>query len=167
MTAPETIADGLVAIIHFTLKNDAGEVLDTSEDDDPMPYLHGAENIVPGLEAALTGRRVGDTFSVTVAPEEAYGPRSGAKDQAVPREEFPDDMEVEPEMQFFTEGDGGLIPVWVTRVTDDTVYITLDHPLAGETLHFDISVVGIREATADEKDHGHPHGLDGDEDHHH
>ena len=154
--------------MHYTLKNDEGEVLDSSAGGDPMPYLHGADNIVPGLEAALAGAAVGDTVSVVVPPAEGYGERSGIPDQAVPRDQFPAEMEIEPEMQFIADADDGeMIPVWVTRVTTDEVYLTSEHPLAGENLHFEIDVVGVREPTESEREHGHPHGVDGTDEHHH
>lgn len=161
------VAEGKVVIIHFTLRDEAGEVLDTSDGDEPMPYLHGYDNVVPGLEAALEGKRVGEKLSVVVPPEEAYGFPSGVADQAVPREEFPDDVEIEEGMEFYGEGDEGMVPIWVTRVTDDTVFITMDHPLAGQSLHFDVEIVAIRDANEDEIEHGHPHGLTGDDGHHH
>lgn len=167
MSDIEKVAEGVVVIIHFTLKDESGKVLDTSDGDEPMPYLHGYDNIVPGLEAALEDKKVGDKLSVVVPPEEGYGFKSGAADQAIPRDSFPADMEVEPEMQFFGEGDEGMVPIWVTRVTDDTVYITLDHPLAGASLHFDVEVVALRAANAEELEHGHPHGLTGEEGHDH
>lgn len=167
MSDSTIIEDGKVVIMHYTLTDDAGEVLDSSVDDEPMPYLHGADNIVPGLERALSGKSVGEKLKVTVAPEDAYGESSGAKDQRVPRDSFPEDMEVEDGMQFFTEGPAGVVPVWVTRSTPDAVYITLDHPLAGKTLHFEVEVIGVRDANEEELDHGHPHGISGDEGHHH
>ena len=92
----DTITDGVVAIIHYTLKNDAGEVLDSSEGGDPLPYLHGASNIVPGLEKELAGLSIGDKKDVDVAPEEGYGLPNPAMIQKVPREAFPEDAEVEP-----------------------------------------------------------------------
>lgn len=163
----DTIQDGLVVIMHYTLKNAEGEVLDTSDGDDPMPYMHGVGNIVPGLETALTGKAVGEKVSVVVAPEDGYGEASGVPDQGVPRDQFPADLEIEPEMEFIADAnDGDMIPVWVTRVTADEVFLTTDHPLAGETLHFDIEVVAVREATESEKEHGHPHGVDGTDEHH-
>lgn len=165
MTDIKQVEEGAVVIIHFTLKDEAGQVLDTSDGQEPMPYLHGYDNIVPGLEAALDGKKVGESISVVVPPEEAYGFKSGAPDQAVPRNSFPVEMEIEPEMQFFGEGDEGMVPIWVTKVTDEVVYITLDHPLAGEKLHFDVEIVAIRPANTEEKEHGHPHGLTGEEGH--
>ncbi len=163
----DVIRDHKVVIMHFTLRDADGEVLDTSEGEEPMPYLHGADNIVPGLERKLTGKKVGDKLKVEVDPADAYGAASGAQDQRVPRDNFPDDMEIEEGMQFYTEGEDGMVPLWVTRSTPDAVYVTMDHPLAGKTLHFEVEIVGIREPNEDELDHGHPHGISGDEGHDH
>ncbi len=164
----DSIQDGTVVIMHYTLKNDEGEVLDSSDGTDPMPYLHGADNIVPGLEVALGGKAVGDKVSVVVAPADGYGDASGVPDQGVPRDQFPAELEIEPEMQFIADADNGeMIPVWVTRVTADEVFLTTDHPLAGENLHFEVEIVSLREPTESEKEHGHPHGIDGTEEQHH
>jgi FKBP-type peptidyl-prolyl cis-trans isomerase SlyD len=163
----DAIADGLVAIIHYTLKNDAGEVLDSSDGGDPLPYLHGASNIVPGLERELAGLAVGASKDVDVKPEEGYGTVNPDMIQEVPRDAFPDDAPVEPGAQFMMQGENGQgIPIWVTQVTETTVTIDGNHPLAGETLHFSIKVEGIREPTDEEKAHGHPHGVTGTETHH-
>jgi FKBP-type peptidyl-prolyl cis-trans isomerase SlyD len=163
----DTIADGVVAIIHYTLTNDQGEVLDTSDGSDPLPYLHGANNIVPGLEKELTGLKVGDAKTVDVAPEEGYGVVNKDMIQQVPRDQFPDDAEVEPGVQFLMEAEGGhAMPIWVTAVEDGMVTIDANHPLAGQTLHFAVKVDSLRAPTDDEKAHGHPHGLTGSETHH-
>jgi len=160
----DTIADGVVAIIHYTLKNDAGEVLDSSEGGDPLPYLHGASNIVPGLEKELTGLSVGDKKDVDVAPEEGYGLPNPAMIQDVPREAFPEDAEVEPGVQFLMQGEQGQpIPIWISAVEGDVVTIDANHPLAGQTLHFAIEVAGVRPATEQEQSQGHPQGLTGTE----
>lgn len=162
------IADGHVVFLHYTLKNAKGDVLDEAGSDDPLFYLHGAENIVPGLERELTGKQVGDRLEITVAPEDGYGERSGPGPQAVPRTSFPDDMEIEPGMPFLAEGeDGRPFPVWVASVDAKTVMVDRNHPLAGETLHFEVEVVRTRQATEDELAHGHPHGPEGTEQHHH
>jgi len=160
----DTIADGVIAIIHYTLKNDQGEVLDSSDGGDPLPYLHGASNIVPGLEKELAGLKIGDTKDIDVAPEEGYGVPNPAMIQKVPRDAFPEDAPVEAGAQFLMQGEGGQpIPIWVTEVTDDTVTIDANHPLAGQTLHFSISVEAVRLPTDEEKANGHPHGLTGSE----
>ena len=160
----DTIADGVVAIIHYTLTNDQGEVLDSSDGGDPLPYLHGANNIVPGLEKELAGLKIGDSKNIDVAPEEGYGVVNPAMIQSVPREQFPPDADVEPGVQFMMQSqDGQSMPIWVTKVEDGMVTIDANHPLAGETLHFAIEVAGIRAATSCETGCGHPHGLTGSE----
>jgi len=160
----DTITDGVVAIIHYTLKNDAGEVLDSSEGGDPLPYMHGASNIVPGLEKELGGLSVGDKKDVDVVPEEGYGLPNPAMIQEVPREAFPEDAEVEPGVQFLMQGEQGQpIPIWISAVEGDVVTIDANHPLAGQTLHFAIEVAGIRLPTEQEKTQGHPVGLTGNE----
>ena len=163
-----TVEAGKVVFIHFTLKNDAGDIIDSSDGNEPLIYLHGADNIVPGLESELQGKKVGDKVKAVIAPEDGYGERDDAGAQRVPRDEFPAEMEVEVGMPFHAEtGDGALITVWVTDVTPYYVELDMNHPLAGETLHFDVEVVKIREATDGELEHGHPHGADGHEGHHH
>lgn len=161
-TSDMAITDGKIVTFHYTLTNDAGEVIDSSSDGDPMEYLHGADNIVPGLERQLTGRGVGDRFTADVPPEEGYGVRDGGGPQAVPRSAFPPNAELIAGMQFAAQGpDGSIVPIWVTRVDDDTVFIDRNHPLAGETLHFQVDIVAIRDATSEEMTHGHPHGPAG------
>ncbi len=159
------VEDGQIVTLHYTLTNSEGEVLDSSEDSEPLLYLHGGGNIVPGLENALTGHVAGDHLQVTVKPADGYGDRVGPGPRPVPRNEFPDDVDLEPGMQFLTEGAGGeAVPVWITDVGADTVQVDFNHPLAGETLHFDVTVVETRPATEEEMEHGHPHGPEG---HHH
>ena len=160
-----TIAAGKVVSVHYTLRDDDGEVIDSSAGGEPLDFLHGAGNIVPGLERQLTGKQVGDKVTAVVPPEEAYGMPEGPGPQPVPRSSFPDDVELESGLQFFARGPSGdRIPLWVVEVTDDTVLVDGNHPLAGMTLHFDVEVVGLRDATAEEQAHGHPHGEGG---HHH
>ena len=157
------IADRCVAYIHYTLTNDAGEVLDSSEGREPLAYLHGAGNIVPGLEKALEGRKSGDSFTVDVEADQGYGPRHDGLVQEVPRDAFRGVDSVEPGMQFQAQTPQGALSVTVTGVTDDTVTVDGNHPLAGETLHFAIEVTDVREATAEELEHGHVHGAGGHE----
>jgi FKBP-type peptidyl-prolyl cis-trans isomerase SlyD len=160
-----TATAGKVVTIHYTLKGDDGSVIDSSRDGDPLDYLHGKGGIVPGLERALDGKAAGANVKVTVAPEDGYGKSRGEAPRSVPRDAFPDDVELEAGMQFFAPGPKGRpVPVWVTEVHADHVHIATEHPLAGATLHFDVDIVSIRDATNDELAHGHAHGPDG---HHH
>jgi len=162
-----TVTDGQVVILQYTLKNDQGDVLDSSEGGDPLPYLHGAGNIVPGLEKAITGKALGETVNVVVAPEEGYGVRDPAAVQEVPRNAFPEDADVAPGAQFVMHGEGGeVLPVWVVSATDESVTLDANHPLAGQSLHFTVTIQDIREPTEEEKTHGHPHGITGAEGHH-
>ena len=151
------IGDKSVVTIHYTLTDDAGEVLDNSRDSDPMVYLHGASNIIPGLEKELTGKTTGATLKVTVSPEEGYGEHSPEAIQKVPRSAFEGVEDIQPGMQFQTEGPQGVQVIIVAEVSENEVTIDANHPLAGKTLHFDVSVEAVRDATPEELDHGHAH----------
>jgi FKBP-type peptidyl-prolyl cis-trans isomerase SlyD len=165
---PETIADNVVVTIEYTLKNSAGEVLDSSVGDEPLTYLHGHQNIVPGLEGALAGKKAGDAVSVAVPPEEGYGVRDPGGLRQIERDAFPADAELEPGSQFTAElEDDEVVPLWIVAVDDDFVHVDMNHPLAGETLHFEVKILELREALANELAHGHPHGREGHEHHHH
>jgi FKBP-type peptidyl-prolyl cis-trans isomerase SlyD len=163
--AEQTVSDGKVVSIHYTLTDDAGAVVDSSKGSAPLEYLHGAGNVVPGLEEALSGRAPGDAFKVDVAPDKGYGAHDPRGLQRIPREAFPDDVDLEPGMQFGAEDpQGGSTTVWIVKVESDQVVIDTNHPMAGKTLHFDVSIEGVRDATREEIAHGHPHGEHG---HHH
>ncbi|KHM93476.1 peptidylprolyl isomerase [Xanthomonas vesicatoria] len=149
------MSQGRVATIHYTLSDDSGKVLDRSTPDTPLSYLHGAGNIVPGLEQALDGRRVGDTLTADVAPEQGYGPRHDQLVQHVPRDAFPTDVDVAPGVQFEARTQQGPVLVTVTEVGPEQVTVDGNHPLAGQTLHFAVEVVEVREATTDELNQGH------------
>ncbi|MEZ5465478.1 MAG: peptidylprolyl isomerase [Lysobacteraceae bacterium] len=155
------IAERCVASFHYTLTDDAGAVIDSSEGRDPLAYLHGAGNIVPGLEKAMVGRAAGDQFKVTVAPEEGYGLRNEQLIQSVPREAFQGVDKIEPGMRFQAQTQNGPVNVEVTEVADATVTIDGNHPLAGKALHFDVTVAEVREASEEELSHGHVHGVGG------
>ena len=158
------IADRCAVSFHYTLTDDAGTVLDSSRGSEPLVYLHGAGNIVPGLEQAMAGRKPGDAFKVDVAPEQGYGTRVDALVQQMPRSAFAGMPEPEVGMQFQAESNMGPVMVTVVAVDADSVTLDGNHALAGVTLHFDVEVVTVREATAEELDHGHVHGPGG---HHH
>ncbi|MGH1484586.1 MAG: FKBP-type peptidyl-prolyl cis-trans isomerase [Cellvibrionaceae bacterium] len=150
-----------VASFHYTLKNDAGETLDSSEGQEPLAYLHGAQNIVPGLEKEMEGKVIGDKFSVTVSPEEGYGELDESLQQELPKSMFSGVDKIEAGMEFHAQTEHGQQVVAVTKVEDDTVTVDGNHPLAGQNLHFDIEVTAIREASKEELEHGHVHGPDG------
>jgi FKBP-type peptidyl-prolyl cis-trans isomerase SlyD len=158
------IADRCVAYFHYTLTNDAGDVLDSSDGREPLPYLHGKGNIVVGLEKELAGKQAGDKLTVKVSPEEGYGVRNEELVQKVPRRAFQGVANLEPGMQFQAESNMGPVSVVVTAVTGDMVTVDGNHPLAGETLHFAVEITEVREATVEEVLHGHVHGAGG---HHH
>jgi FKBP-type peptidyl-prolyl cis-trans isomerase SlyD len=159
------IADNCVVSIHYTLTDDDGEEIDSSEGQEPLSYLHGAGNVIMGLEDALTGRSVGDHFEVVIQPEDGYGEFDEELVQSVPRDSFVGIEEIEPGMQFQTEDDEGEeMMVTVQEVTPDEVIVDGNHPLAGVVLHFDVTVTSVRAATEEEIDHGHAHGEGG---HHH
>lgn len=157
------IGNNSVVGINYTLTNDAGEVLDSSEGRGPLVYLHGAHNLIPGLEAQLTGKTVGDSFKATIAPEDAYGAHNPALVQTLPREMFRGVDNIEVGMGFTAQGPQGQQHIVVTAVNGDEVTIDGNHPMAGKTLHFDVEVVSVREATEEEIEHGHVH----DGSHHH
>ncbi len=157
-----TIEAGKVVSIHYVLRNDSGEVLDRSEEGQPLYYLHGSHNIVAGLEEKLTGKTVGDKTEITVTPEKGYGARNRGKAFQIPRSNLPASITPVRGMQLTATGDKGQkVPVWVTKVQGPTLTVDPNHPLAGVTLHFDVEVAGIRDATDEEKAHGHAHGPDG------
>jgi FKBP-type peptidyl-prolyl cis-trans isomerase SlyD len=147
-----------VVSIDYTLTSPQGDVLDSSKGRQPLTYLHGAGNLIPGLEAALQGKTAGHSFSVTVAPEDAYGIKDPARVQAVPRSAFSGVPEIKPGMQFQARGPHGVQIVTVVSADDQTVTVDANHPLAGMSLKFDVTIVDVRQATEQELSHGHIHG---------
>ncbi len=161
---PARIAPGKVVSIQFRLTDEEGELLDQSEESEPLLYLHGSGNIVPGLERALEGKAVGDQLKVRVPPGEGYGDHDPSGVHSAMRSDFPEGEELEEGTQFLAEdGDGNVVPVWVTGVDGDAITVDFNHPLAGVTLDFDVIVAEVRDATEDERNHGHPHGPGGHE----
>lgn len=157
------VAKHTVVMIDYTLTNDGGNVLDTSEGQEPLSYLHGAGNIIPGLEKELEGKEVGDELQVKVAPEEGYGLRNDALQRDVERSEFEGVEQLGVGMQFQAETDEGPIVITIVNIADDVVTIDGNHPLAGEHLNFDVAIREVREATEEEVEHGHAHGAGGAE----
>ena len=157
-----TITQNSAVSFHYTLTDDQGQQIDSSAGQEPLAYLHGAGNIIPGLEKALTGKSVGDQMVVEVSAEEGYGPVQKELIQEVPRSSFQGVDSIEVGMQFEAQtGQGGAVPVTVTLVTDETVTVDGNHPLAGKDLNFDVTIADVREATAEELEHGHIHGPGG------
>jgi FKBP-type peptidyl-prolyl cis-trans isomerase SlyD len=159
----EITADRVV-LIHYTLKDDAGNVIDTSAGSEPLAYIQGHGNLVVGLEKALEGEQDGSSVAVSVTPEEGYGKHDSNLIQRVPKRTLQSAGIIKKGMQFQGRTDDGMRLFTVTAVIGDMVTLDGNHPLADKTLHFDVQVVSVREATAEELEHGHVHGAGG---HHH
>lgn len=156
------IANQHVVAIDYTLSNDAGEVIDSSAGAEPLVYLHGAGNIIAGLEKALLGKAIGDELDVSIEPEEAYGEYSAELITNLGREMFEGVDELEVGMQFHASApDGGMQIVTIRDIDGDQVTIDGNHPLAGQQLNFKVKVVSIRAASEEELAHGHVHGEGG------
>ena len=157
-------ARNMVVSIHYTLKDNSGEVLDSSSGREPLSYLHGHGNIIPGLEKALEGTSVGDRPHVEVQADEGYGETNLDLVFEAPREHFPADMKLEAGTRVYAEGPDGPVAFTVVRLTDKGAVLDGNHPLAGKQLHFDVEVIDVRPATQEELTHGHVHA--GDDAHH-
>ena len=159
-----SIKDNSAVSFHYSLADDEGQQLDSSAGKEPLAYLHGAGNIIPGLENALTGKAVGDSMTVAVSAAEGYGEVQQELIQDVPRTSFQGIEQIEVGMQFEAQtGQGGTVPVTVTAVTDETVTVDGNHPQEKKNLNFDVSIEAVRDATAEELEHGHVHGPGGHE----
>jgi len=157
-----TIAQHKVVTIHYKVSDSGSdEVIDSSENGEPMTYLHGARNIIPGLEQALEGKSVGDELEVTVEPADAYGERSDDRVQQVPIEAFQEMEKIEPGMAVTAQTDQGTINLLVTEVDETTVTVDANHPLAGKMLKFEVKIEAVRDASEEEMEHGHVHGPGG------
>ena len=155
------IESNSVVTLHYTLKDNDGNIIDQS-DDGSFLYLHGAMNIIPGLENALTGKAAGDEVSVSVTPEQGYGVKDPARIQDVPKEMFEGNDDIQVGVQFHAEApDGSAVVVTVIEVKDDVVVIDGNHALAGVDLNFDVKIVDVRAASEEEVSHGHVHGPHG------
>ncbi len=153
-----TIQEQSVVSIDYTLTNDQGDLIDSSGEEDPLVYLHGSSSIIPGLESALTGKQVGDNLKVTVQPADGYGEYNPELTQVVQASAFEGVDNVEPGMQFHVQGaEGEVEMITVTEVNGDEVTISGNHPLAGQVLHFEVTIKAVRDATAEELVHGHVH----------
>ena len=158
------VAKDKVISIEYTLTDAQGTELDTSRGRGPFAYIHGTGNIIPGLEAALEGKAPGDQVNAVIPPEKGYGARDEGLVQELARSQFDTEDEIQVGMQFHAMSESGPRVVTVVGVNADNVTIDGNHPLAGVTLHFDVTVKEIRDATSEELSHGHVHGPD---DHHH
>ena len=152
-----TVADDLVVAIEYTLTVD-GEMIDTSEGEGPLEYLHGHANIIPGLEKELDGMSVGESKKVEVSPEEGYGELDDEAILEIPREEFPENVPLQPGIELeVTDDEGDTMFATIVEIGDENILLDTNHPLAGKTLHFDVTVTGLRAATDSELEHGHVH----------
>ena len=165
MDSLNLIANNMVVSFHYTLKNAGGEILDSSRDAQPLTYLHGYGQIVPGLENAMVGKAIGSAFNVVVAALEGYGEYRDELVISVKKSEvsLPNGVEVGSIVELHSS-QGESFPARITEMTDEQVVLDANHPLAGEALHFDIEVTAIRAASEEEVEHGHVHGPGG---HHH
>lgn len=155
-----TIAKDTAVRFNYILKDENGNVIDQSQGE-PLAYLHGHNNIIPGLERELEGKSAGDSLTAVIEPADAYGEYQEQAVQQVPRSNFQGVDNIQPGMQFQSEAEGQVMLVTVTDVNDDTVTVDANHPLAGKKLSFDVEIVEVRAATKDELNHGHIHGTGG------
>ncbi|MDX2163770.1 MAG: peptidylprolyl isomerase [bacterium] len=165
-TDNQKVADGMVVSFQYKLYVDGKLYIeeDADGDDNTIDYLHGADNILPGLEQALAGKRAGDTLSVMLSPDEAYGEYDDEDMETLDRSEVPDAEELAPGMLIEVENEDGSIELaHVKEITPQVVVLDFNHPLAGKSLKYDIEVLGVRQADEDELKHGHAHGVYDDE----
>ncbi len=163
MATPEKIGPNCVVQFIYTLRDDDGKEIESNADGEPLSYLHGPGSIVEGLEKALDGKATGDSIKVSVSPEEGYGAHDDEKVFKVPKDKF--DFDPEPGLVVQAQGpEGQAVPLQIIGVEDDEVELDGNHPLAGQTLNFEVEVKDVREATEQECAHGHSH--DGGHHHH-
>lgn len=155
------IAKDAVVSIHYTLTGDGGETLDSSQGGDPLTYLQGHGNLIPGLEAALEGKEKGNELKVTINPEDGYGPYRDELVQEIPKTNFDPGQPLNVGDQFQVDTEVGPLIVQVSKIEGDNVTIDGNHPMAGKTLNFDVKIEDVRAATDEELAHGHAHGPGG------
>ena len=155
------IEDRKVVSFHYTLTDETGTQLETSRERDPMAYLHGYRNIIPGLENAMAGKEAGDTFEVTIPPLEAYGERNPDSVQRISAKHFSNIRQLSPGQMVSLKTKQGPIQAVIVKIGRFNVDVDANHPLAGKTLTFDVEVIDVRDATQEEVDHGHVHGPGG------
>lgn len=154
----DSIAKDLVVSLHYTLTCEGEVVDDTRAENEPLAYLHGHDNMPPGLEAALAGAKVGDQLETTLEPEQGFGPHNPGGVLQLPTAEFPAGEKLAVGMQLGLENeDGEMHPAYITDIGEEVITVDLNHPMAGRTVTYAVEVVGIRAATAEELEHGHPH----------
>lgn len=156
-----TITKDTAVKFNYTLKDDEGNILDQSPEGQPLAYLHGHSNIIPGLEQQLEGKSAGERVNAVVEPVDGYGEYQELAVQKVPRDNFQGVEDIQAGMQFQSEAGGQVMLVTVTDVNDEEVTVDANHPLAGKRLTFDVEIQEVRAATEDELNHGHVHGAGG------
>ena len=156
-----TIQENKVVSFHYTLTNQEGEQIESSRDQQPMTYLHGSNNIIPGLEKVMVGKSVGDEFQVTVEAGEAYGERNEDKLQRIPAKHFKNLKRLMPGQTVALQTQQGQVQVTVVKIGRFIVDVDANHPLAGQALTFDVEVTEIRDASEEENAHGHVHSPGG------
>lgn len=155
------VEQNTVVSFHYTLTNQDGQQIESSREGMPMVYLHGAGNIIPGLEKEMAGREVGDTFVATIEPAEGYGERQPGKVQRVPAKHFPQPRKLQPGQLVRLETRQGTMQAVVVKVGRFNIDVDANHPLAGQTLTFDVEITEMRDATEEEIAHRHVHGPGG------
>lgn len=155
------ISESRVVVMHYTLTNAKGEVLDSSRGHEPLAYLHGTGNIIPGLERALEGKQAGEKLQVSISPKDGYGERDPALVQQLPRRQFKGLNNLRVGQQLQAQGPNGPRSITVVALAGDMVTVDGNHALAGEILNFDVEITEVRAATAEEMSHGHVHGAGG------
>lgn len=157
--APLTVSNDLVVSMDYTLRLDSGQIVDSSQGRGPLEFLHGRGQIIPGLENALTGMAVGDEKEVSVPPADAYGELNPDAFQAVPMSAFPADMQLQVGQTLqMSNQSGHVFPATIVEIRPQGVMLNFNHPLAGETLHFQVKIAALRVASEEELAHGHVHG---------
>lgn len=161
---PDMVADNLIVAMAYKLSVN-GEEIDSADEASPLEFIQGYHNIIPGLEEQLYGMKIGEQKQVMVAPEGGYGEVDPEALVEIPRSEFPKDIPLEVGIELdMRDEDGDVLTATIIEVSKNSVKLDFNHPLAGETLHFDIKIIGLRTPSEEELDHGHVHGSDFDED---
>lgn len=155
------IAKDSVVAMHYTLKDDAGEIIDSSAGGETLAFIFGSGQIIPGLEEQLEGKVKGEKLQATIPPEKAYGPRNEEMVQSVEKSQFEEPDQIKVGVQFQADTEQGPVLLTVLKVDDKEVLLDSNHPLAGKTLHFDVEITDVRAASAEELEHGHVHGPGG------
>lgn len=163
MQVPEAVEDGVVVSLDYTLRVD-GQIVDSSEGHEPIEFLQGHGQVIPGLESEISGMKAGERKSFSVTPDRGYGEDDPDAFAEVPRSEFPEDFPLDPGTEILlTDEDGEELEAFVVSTGDEIVRLNFNHPLAGKILHFEIEIAGLRNPTQEELDHGHVHSHEHDE----